>query len=243
MYKNYNLNLSIYGPFAGNLSESDNLIITIIKEFKKYKKLPLDYGANITLEKNLPVGSGIGGGSSDAATALLVFCQLWNIEFTLEELQKFSLPLGADIPVCLVKKASFVQGVGEIKHIYKNFPKLHAVLVNPLISVSTKEIFQKGFSQYSEKQLHPESFSDENELVDYIENQKNDLTKNTLEIEDTVADCLKELKNSSDNILARMSGSGATCFALFKNMEHATKAERSLKEKRPNWWVKAVSLS
>ena len=185
----------------------------------------------ITLEKNLPHGAGIGGGSSDAAAVLRHFGVSEN-----------AVRLGADVPVCLHAKAQRMQGIGEILTPLPGLPACSAVLVNPGIHIPTPDIF----SALARKNHPPmsdtlPSFDTTHALIGWLKNMRNDLEPVACAIAPQIGQVLRVLNEVS--LLARMSGSGATCFGLFEIQAEADDTAQLLKHAHPSWWVQSVTLS
>lgn len=225
--------LTVQGPFAHGLSGTqDNIVLRALHLFDQPQPV------EVTLTKNLPVASGIGGGSADAAACLRAYVRL-----TSEALpdQKAVLSLGADVPVCLDSLPVQMGGIGEVLEPI-NLPDLPVVLVNPGVSVSTPTIFQKLASK-----ANPPLSDDipqcgrAGEFIAWLANQRNDLQSPAIATEPVIADVLKALQSLGAE-LARMSGSGATCFALFSSHQDAVAAANSLKEDHPNWWVQSTTI-
>ena len=223
-----NLSLTLTGPHAANLSKTDNLIL------KAARLLHPTLGAKITLIKNLPVASGIGGGSADAAATLLALAELWSLPLPPPDRV---LTLGADVPVCLHGQAATMQGIGE--HITPAaLPPLWAVLANPGTAVATAHVFNT-LDQRENPALPPLSAP----FLPWLQAQRNDLQSAAIRLAPTVATTLQALTHLPSCQLARMSGSGATCFALFAGAAQAQTAAETLQTDHPTWWVRATSLS
>lgn len=225
--------LETQGPYASNLGTiEDNLA------YKAAKMLEKEYGVpacgKIILAKNLPVASGIGGGSSDAATAILGLVRLLKLPLEPPRLSKMALPLGADLPVCLAQKSVWMEGIGE-KISSLALPKnLHFVLVNPLIPLATPAVF---------KAFQGSPFS--SEMTADIKNMQlwhNDLMPAAIQICPAISDVLKEIEKTKGCSAARMSGSGATCFGIYESTDDAKTAEIEISRKHPGWWVKSAAL-
>jgi len=228
------ITLEITGEFGDGLSSEDNLIVKAANLLKN--KYNIKQGANIKLEKNLPVGAGIGGGSADAAAAAKLLVELWDLSCINNELADLLLPLGADIPVCIHSKTSYVSGIGDIIEPLSGFPEIYMVLVNPLKHVSTPEIFQMGFDSYNEPVNH-RSFDNIDQLVEFLAECSNDLESNAVKLVPEISDIIDIIKRQEGCRLSRMSGSGATCFGIFDNKANAKKASNYIRDKHPNWWV------
>lgn len=233
------ISLEITGPFASELQRmdpQDNLIVRAanILAKKSRKDLP---SAHILLEKNLPVASGIGGGSADAAATLRLLKRYWELPFTEQEMHDIALTLGADIPVCLQSQALRMEGIGEILTSFEHIPSFGMVLVNHGEAVSTQEVFAKREAAFSSRAQLDLKWSGFQSLARTISEQHNDLQEPACKIKPTIKKVLDEIQSLPDCRLARMSGSGATCFGLFDTPEIAKKMASILTSRNPNWWV------
>jgi 4-diphosphocytidyl-2-C-methyl-D-erythritol kinase len=236
--------LEIDGPFASQLTaEPDNLVLQAARGLAKI--CGVYSGAKLQLTKNLPVASGIGGGSSDAAATLKGLIQLWKVKPNNQDLQDLALKLGADVPVCLYNKTAFTCGIGEIISKAEPLPLCSLVLVNSGEAVSTPAVFKKraqlqsGFSKPGRFNYAPEDVS---ELVSILKSRHNDLGEAAQVLCPEIGQVLRALESSQGSLLARMSGSGATCFALFSYPEEAAAASLDLAHMHPDWWVRSGSL-
>lgn len=222
------LTLTLTGPCADALPQTDNLVL------KAARALHPSRGAHITLHKILPVASGIGGGSADAAATLLALAKLWSLPLPSPDTV---LGLGADLPVCLQGAAARMRGIGE--HVTPvALPRLWAVLANPGTAVATEAVFNA--LQHRENRALPAIGAP---FVPWLRAQRNDLQAAAIQISPLIAATLHALTDLPDCQIARMSGSGATCFALFPNKGQSIAAAETLQAARPAWWVRATSLS
>jgi 4-diphosphocytidyl-2-C-methyl-D-erythritol kinase len=234
------LSLKIEGPFAGALAaEPDNLALKAARALAAFAKI--EPKARITLTKNLPVASGIGGGSADAAAALRGLVRLWKLDIAPEALQNIALALGADVPACLEGGALRVEGIGERLTSLPGLPALDAVLVNPGIGVSTAEVFKR--LEYRSGTMRRAVPSDWNTLIRTLEQAKNDLEEPACAMAPIIREAISELCADPLALLVRMSGSGATCFALYGSAECANAAAQTVARAYPDWWVRAVKLN
>lgn len=200
----------------------------------------------ITLDKYLPLSSGIGGGSADAAATLWGLMKYWDIApQSVGALDDLLLGLGADTPVCFHCNSAQMRGIGEDLTPYRDFPEIPCVLVNPGKACSTRTIFSALPQAYSDAVTLPiGGFGSVKSLCDFL----NDKTCNNLQ--DTAARFVPEIHAVLDRLqaapdckLARLSGSGATCFGLFKNEETAKETQRRLAKDNPDWWVRFAWLN
>ncbi len=238
------LTYAVDGPFAPKLEgEPDNLIIHAAHALAKLTGT--SSGAHLKLTNRLPVASGIGGGSSDAAAALKGLMQLWNVKPDSDVLQALALELGADVPVCLQGRAAFMGEIGEDLRPAPALPACSMVLVNPGVSLSTPDVFRAsanlgdGFSAPGQFDYAP---GDLGELVSILESRTNDLTAAAQALSPVIGEVLEALEDCNGAKMARMSGSGATCFGLFADPGEAAAATLKLSHDHPRWWVRAGSL-
>ncbi len=231
--------VEISGPFAELVDPENNTVLDAINILR------YTYGVRenvkVSLVKNIPVGAGLGGGSANAASILWALNDLWELNISQDELAKIGLKLGADVPVCLQKKSAYVSGIGE-KIEDTSVPAIDILLVNPNKILSTKHVFAQGMAGFSDVVSDKKSLNNQNELVSFLKNQKNDLEAAAISVVPEINEILQELGGSAGCLVSRMSGSGATCFAIFKNSDLLKKAKKSILKNRPNWWVKTTSL-
>ncbi|WP_294606438.1 4-(cytidine 5'-diphospho)-2-C-methyl-D-erythritol kinase [uncultured Roseovarius sp.] len=224
--------LTVAGPMAAGVpADADNLVM-------KAAAL-IGQCADITLEKHLPSAAGIGGGSSDAAATLRALAEMADVA-----LPRDVLSLGADVPVCLLTGAARMRGIGEDVIPLAGVPPLHAILVNPRVPVATPTVFA-GLEQRDNPAM-PDPLPEWSEPADFIAwlaTQRNDLQGPAIAAEPIIAEVLDTLLDTPGCQLARMSGSGATCFGLYDSDEHAAAAAGRLAEDCPGWWVRATCLN
>ena len=237
-----NLTLINQGPFGEGLPiTADNLVMCAAKKLQKLANIA--DGARITLTKNLPISSGIGGGSADAAAAIKGLVRHWGIHPRHHNLSDLALELGADVPICLLGQAAFMGGIGEqIDPVYA-LPEAPMILVNPRVSVSTPAIFK----------IHKAIFSPTNrfdvtpvtlyKLIDLLkEGRSNDLMEPAIQTQPIIGEVLNQIKMSHGCQLSRMSGSGATCFGFYHTQFEANEAAEMIKNAYPKWWVVATRM-
>src|SRR6056297_359525 len=194
---------------------------------------------DITLDKHLPAAAGIGGGSSDAAACLRALARLTGVR-----LPDDVLALGADVPVCLLAHAARMCGIGEKVEPLARLPQLHAVLVNPRVAVSTPAIFKRLARRDNPPMPErlPGWHTAENLLL-WLATQRNDLEEPAIAEAPVIANVLQKLSATEGCALARMSGSGATCFGLYPDPHSAQQAAHKLRRDHPDWWVMPTRLS
>ena len=234
---------SIDGPFADGLDAArDNLVILAREALRQ--ALP-EQARNalspvaIRLEKNLPVASGIGGGSSDAAAVLRCLNRLWRCGLDDRALAGIGAGLGADVPMCLAARPLVARGIGEIVGPMADFPALALVLVNPDVAVATPEVFARLSRRDSESLPSLPRTIDFHSLRNWLETTRNDLEPAAREIQPSIAQALAALDKAGSGF-SRMSGSGATCFGLFETGNVAKRAALAIRAKHPGWFVAAT---
>lgn len=231
------LSLTAEGIFADRLPESgDNLILRAARALAEAAGIPAQ--AAITLRKDLPVGAGLGSGSADAAATLRGLATLWSVDTDKVDLKEVGFSLGTDIPACLISDTVHVSGVGEILEPGPALPDAGILLVNPGISLATPSVFKArrgGFSPEDRMTETPKSVA---HLVTLLEERSNDLTEPAVRIAPVVREVVAALEAATGCRLARMSGSGATCFGLFDNPAAAEAAAATIDEE--GWWVRAT---
>ena len=234
------ITLEVRGPFAGGLTDpDDNLILKAAARLAERAEGPP--GASMILDKALPVASGIGGGSADAAAAIVGLCRLWGLDVEARELAGIARALGADVPVCLAGVPAWVTGIGESLEPLPDFPRLPAVLANPGRPLSTAAVFAARHGPFADPMPRPR-FTGGAALVDWLARSGNDLEAPARELEPEIGRVLEALAACSGCRLARMSGSGATCFGLFDKPAAARAAARRLAMAEDGWWVRATAL-
>jgi 4-diphosphocytidyl-2-C-methyl-D-erythritol kinase len=229
--------LAITGPFASELSAGpDNLVLRAAAYFAQ--RFPTEgVHAHITLEKHLPVASGLGGGSADAAATLRGLARLSGVVLPSREDAILARTLGADVPVCLISQSSRMTGIGEIIRPLAGYDGQPILLVNPASPVATARVFETLALQPGDK-----AFAG---IVDAsnLSETRNDLTIAACQLNPAIRDVLSEIAGVDGVRIARMSGSGATCFGLFDRADEAERASREIAARHPNWWCAATSLS
>lgn len=236
------LDLHVTGPFAmGLMSETDNLVLRAARVLRDAAGITA--GARLTLEKNLPVASGIGGGSADAAAALRALSRLWGVALPEDRMRALALTLGADVPVCWVGRAAFVGGIGEDIQTAPALPAVPLVLVNPLKPLPTPGVFKARTGPFQQAARFSETPADPGHLARLLAGRENGLTTAAIAQEPAVARVLAALDGTDGVLLARMSGSGATCFALYPSDGAAETAAEALRTQHEDWWVAAGRLA
>lgn len=225
--------LLVTGPMAPGVPVDAGNLVLKAAQF-------IGIAGDIHLEKNLPMAAGIGGGSSDAAAAL----------FALSELSGRAIPsgvasaLGADVPVCLLQHAARMSGIGETVTPIDTMPELYAVLVNPGVGVATPDVFRalKGKNNPAMPEGIPSNLNGV-EFALWLGEQRNDLEEAAIGLQPVIADVLGALLRLDTPLLVRMSGSGASCFALFDSYAKAEVNAGILQSTYPKWWIRPARLN
>ncbi len=249
------LQLLIEGPFAkslespapgaapgaaGSRARSENLVLLAARALRA--RFAVKAGAHLRLRKRLPVAAGLGGGSADAAAALLGLAHLWRLQVDPSELAEIAARLGADVPVCLAGRPSFVGGIGERVVPAPPLPPGWLVLVNPGTPLSTRAVFAARDGSFSPPRRWQEGLADAGALADRLAACRNDLEAPARRLVPEIGEVLTVLAARGRCRLARMSGSGATCFGLFGSSDSAAAAATEIAAERPAWWVAAAPI-
>jgi 4-diphosphocytidyl-2-C-methyl-D-erythritol kinase len=240
------LALTMRGPNAAKAGEdADNLVLKAARALAA-RVAGIGLGA-FQLDKRLPVAAGLGGGSADAAAALRLLARANKLPVDDGRLHDAARAIGADVPVCLDPRPRLMRGVGEILSAPLKLPALPAVLANPGIALPTKSVFAAWNDAASEALpldvIAVAKIGSREEYLQLLGTQANDLESAATTVEPVIAEVLGALRALVGCRLARMSGSGATCFALFSSAGAAIEAANVLSSEYPHWWVRASALS
>jgi 4-diphosphocytidyl-2-C-methyl-D-erythritol kinase len=233
------LELALDGPFAKALQDvPDNLVLAAARRLATAAGVRPT--VRITLEKHLPVASGIGGGSADAAAALRGLARFWNLDWPAARLRDLGLGLGADVPVCVYGRPARLRGIGERLDPIRGLPDLPLVLVNPGVPVATAAVFRAfelPVMAFRRPVLpaHPSL----GRFAVWLEASRNELEPAARSLAPVIGHVLDRLRANEDCLVARMSGSGATCFGLFADAAKATAAAAALAAAEPGWWCRS----
>jgi 4-diphosphocytidyl-2-C-methyl-D-erythritol kinase len=241
------LSLTVTGPFGASLADTagrgrdDNLVLQAARLLVRERGVAR--GARLALDKQVPVASGIGGGSSDAAAALLLLGRLWGVDARLPD-DLLARELGADVPVCLRRRPTLMTGIGEVLRDAPHLPPCAIVLANPGVPLATARVFAAfagtPVSTPPARGLRP--LASAADLAAELSRSANDLTAAATATLPVIAEVLAALNDLPGCLLARLSGSGPTCFALFAAPEAAHAAAAVLAARQPSWWVRAAQL-
>lgn len=229
------LSLEIEGPFASDLAAGpDNLVLRAADALRRHHGVAA--GARLCLRKNLPVASGIGGGSADAAATMRALAALWDLPRRVDP--ALALPLGADVPVCLESRPVVMRGIGEILQPAPRLPPFALALVNPRVAVPTGAVFRaRDANAFRPSAALPAAWADAADMAHDLASLANDLEAPARMIAPVIAEVLAELRAAPGCLLARMSGSGATCFGIFA--EAAAAAAAADRAAARGWWAAA----
>lgn len=252
--------LEVDGPEAGQIL-GENLL------YKLGQSLISDYGikslaeglGRVQLTKNLPVAAGLGGGSADAGALIRLVEKAGFSRFDEADIISFGKKFGADVPVCVASEPAFMRGIGELVEPLSHFPKMGVLMVNPRVSVATKDVFQRldapllenskaeggitepGASEVTtDRRLICENrtkFQNIDEVIRFMQSTGNDLTEAAIEIAPVIGEVLAKIERTEGCLIARLSGSGATCFGLYPSEDVAHMAAKDLIERQQDWWI------
>ena len=226
------LSLAVTGPFAASLVDGDNLVL------RAARALAASAGivprAALALDKRLPVASGIGGGSADAAASLRALVRLWRLDVGAADLHAVAAGLGADVPVCLESRPRLMSGIGEILSPAPAVPPCGILLVNPGVGLATQAVFRARSGPFSQPTGLSAPWADAAAMARDLAQARNDLQAPAVGLCPAIGAVLAALSADPDALLVRMSGSGATCFALYKTADRAVEA--AAMPARPGHW-------
>lgn len=249
--------LQVGGPFGAAI-EGHNLLETIASRVMMearscHDELPAGPGA-IQLEKNIPVAAGLGGGSSDGAALLRLMNRAGLVELSDDFITTCGKLYGADVPVSIPSVPAFMAGIGELLSPVQNMPELFMLLVNPGVMVPTGQIFSRlaaplissdmaARGRLELQTLASRGFKTLDDVVDYMNTAPNDLSAAAIDVAPEIKEVVEALTLQEGCAIARMTGSGATCFGLFTSYEEMAAAERVISAGAPNWWVQASRVA
>lgn len=232
--------LSVDGPYGAALAEEpDNLILRAARALSAAAGAVAPRGAALRLNKRLPVASGIGGGSADAAAALRVLDRLWGLDLGTDRLAALGAALGADVPVCVASEPARMGGIGEALSPAPALPECGLLLANPGAALATPAVFRARSGPFSPPAALPRGWADAAAMAGDLGALRNDLEAPAIALCPPVAETLAALRALPGCLLARMSGSGATCFGLFADAAAARRAAPLLPAA---WWREAGPL-
>ena len=238
------LSLAVGGPFADALEgEGDNLVLRAVQALGVAAGVG-EPGLRFTLDKQLPVAAGLGGGSSDAGAALKLARDALGLPLDDAALAEIAAGIGADGPMCLHARAAWAEGRGDVLTFETGLPPLPALLVNPGVPSSTGAVyraFDDSAPGAADRPLSPSAW-DLSSVIGWLAAQRNDLQPPAVSLAPSIGEALEATANLPGARLTRMSGSGATVFALFDTAASAEAAGRALSARHPHWWVRPTVL-
>ncbi len=233
--------LDISGPFAAACgTRADNLVLKAASALRE--RVGGLRSGRFLLDKRIPVAAGIGGGSADAAAALRLLARANNLALDDPRLESAALAAGADVPVCLESRPRVMRGVGELLSAPLVMPTLPALLVNPGVPLATRDVFAAYAGTEGSKAQVGTPPRERDRAIDFLARYDNDLTQGAIARAPVVTEVLMTLRALPGLRLARMSGSGPTCFGLFRSPGEAAAAARRLQAERKDWWVHATAI-
>ena len=239
------LSLTVIGPFAGALGDTPAADNLVLRAARLLAGTEAGRGGALTLDKHLPVASGIGGGSADAAAALRLLAPLWGRDVQSPGIAALAAGLGADVPMCLLSQPARARGIGEIlEPLAAPLPEAGVLLVNPGVAVATPDVFRALQSRDNPPLPDvPARFARLSDLVGWMATTRNDLETPARLVAPVIGEVLARLAALPGARIARLSGSGATCFALFDTVAAASAGARALHGTEPGWWTAAAGWS
>ncbi|HHZ10952.1 MAG TPA: 4-(cytidine 5'-diphospho)-2-C-methyl-D-erythritol kinase [Rhizobiales bacterium] len=230
---------SVSGAYGAGIPEDDGNLVLRARNLLRRAAGTAAPPVAITLWKNLPVSSGVGGGSSDAAAALRALCRLWGFDPRDETVRGVASALGADVPMCLAARPLVARGIGHDIDVLPSFPALPVVLVNPGVSVSTPAVFSRLASRDNLPLPRLPRFDDADAVVSWLTGTRNDLEMPAGILAQGI-DTARAALEAAGARFSRMSGSGATCFGIFASTDAAVWAAERIRRDRPGWFVEAT---
>jgi 4-diphosphocytidyl-2-C-methyl-D-erythritol kinase len=239
----------VKGPFApalhAALADGARLTIETAYEIARAAARPRRFQVDVTLMKNLPVAAGLGGGSADGAAVLRALARAFALGWSEAETQSAARAIGADAPACVASRPLMMSGIGEEIAPLAAWPDLDIVLANPGRPLATAAVFAAFAEQggaFSEAHPPPPATLDAAEALAYLAEARNDLEAPASALEPRVEETLALLRAQEGTLLARLSGSGATCWAAFESAEAARRAAEAMRRAQPEWWIEATRV-
>ena len=229
--KSRKFSFSVNGPFADYLEDKTNLIELALKKLEDFYRR--DFKIDILLTKKLPISSGMGGGSSNAATFIKCAEKLFELK-PLKGFHSLLISLGADVPFCYYGKTALVEGIGEKINFTEDLKEYYVLLINPKIEISTKDSFN-SFHLNKNNKNYPKVYKKTD--INFLINSSNDLEAYAVQNNKIIGDIISHLETSRGSIIARMTGSGSTCFALFDNKKDMENARDSAIDIFKSSWI------
>lgn len=239
--------LLVTGDFAdqcGDVEENLAYRAALLMREKFSRDYNTSQGCSIKIEKNIPVGAGLGGGSSDAAAVMKALNRLWNINASIEELASIGVQLGADVPACLYAKPLRMQGIGNEITLLLAHPPLHALLLNPQKHLSTGRVYQSLHIITHNADIPELQYTNDiDSFLSMLATSPQDMESAAISLMPAIADILAILKHQDGCAVSRLCGSGATCMGLFKTKEKRDAASKALQKEHPEYWNKEIEIT
>lgn len=233
--------LTFSGTYGDFLTADKNNSVVIAAQ-KMCEALDETLNFHLHLEKNMPVASGIGGGSADASATMRLIMRFFQKQLPEDVLESLALTIGADVPACLYQKAVFVSGIGEKVTVAPDVPALPLLLINPNKPLSTPAVFKARKSGFSEKNPMKKSDFSNNGFINALKKRHNDLTDSAISLCPEIKEILSVFSNEKNCLFSTMSGSGATCIGLFDSIAERDDFFQKTKKNHPNWWFMSALL-
>tara|TARA_X000001036_G_scaffold252880_1_gene235377 strand:+ start:541 stop:1419 length:879 start_codon:yes stop_codon:yes gene_type:complete len=237
--KSRSFKLSVKGPYAKLLEKQENLIESSLKKLEIF--FNQKFKVNVLLTKNLPISSGMAGGSSNVATFIRCLKEIYDLK-DLEGFNDLLLSIGSDVPFCYHGKTAIVESIGENLSFVENFKNYFILLVNPNVEISTREVFENLNVKYISKKQTIFKSSHPKIDIDFIKKRDNVLQNFTVEKNKLIKDLLSFLSSCHGSLLTRMTGSGATCYSLFANKKDLENAKKITVKTFKNYWIQDSTL-
>jgi len=238
----------VFGDFAASFHSDDlkatpdsqNLVVRALWAMaRRFDQSP---NVSISLEKLLPLGGGIGGGSSDAAAVIWGLLKYWDLPVDMDPLMPLMRDLGADVPVCFQAQSTRMRGIGDVFDAAPNIPEAPIVLAWPGRPCATQDVFMGFDGDFQDIIALPPRFEDFAHMIDFLSQQGNALCDAAICAVPVIENVMAALQAQPGCALARMSGSGSTCFGLFEDESMAHDAAAEMQSSNPDWWVRAGVL-
>ena len=227
--------ITFSGKFKNNINSKFNTITQVLQLFRKQKLLK-NQKYKINIKKNIPHGSGLGGGSSNAAALINYFNSKMKLKLNKKKIAKLANQIGFDVPINLEKKNTFLTGKNnQIKRLSQKF-KLNLLIVYPNLICSTKKIYQKNKKIGLTKAKAYFRIRNKVKLIDHLKNTDNDLENTVIKIYPKTKEVIDYIKSQKGCYFSRITGSGSACIGIFSNMKNAIYAKKSIKLKYPKYW-------
>ena len=223
------------GKFKKNIDKKTNTISKILYLIRKQKMLK-NHFFKINIKKNIPHGSGLGGGSSNAANLLKYLNLKMNLNLSKKKINKIAQKVGFDVPINLEKKNTFISGKGEKMLRLKSKYRLNLIIVYPNIICSTKRVYKKSVREKSQNLKSFFNIKDNRKLINFLINEKNDLEKTVIKIYPKIQKIINYIKSQKGCYFSRITGSGSACIGIFSNIKNANYAQKLIRLKYPKYW-------